>query len=176
MSGRICPECGHELSFNGYYGRMACINCGLVVMTELPYGACSSLKDAFGADMIKQLRADFKDNCLGLAEVIRGSLMRQGYIAEIITFKNGNAFLDGGIRVGSGRIYTHHTVVLMGEWVIDLLHSDNVIKTKNYINRLKKHNPKLRIDYTLSTGWYADDGYMYRPSIDDLINYKYKEH
>ena len=145
----------------------------MIMMNELPYDAYSSLIDIFGFDTINQLRVAFKDNCVGLAEVIKNIFNSQGYLAEIITLKNGNAFLDGGIRIDSDHIYTYHVIVLMGEWVIDLLHTDNIVKTKDYLIELQKNNPKLRIDYTLSTCWYTDDGYPYRPSIDDLINYKY---
>lgn len=145
----------------------------MIMMHELPYDVYSSLIDIFGVDTINQLRIAFKDNCVGLAEVIKNMLNKQWYLAEIITFKNDNAFLDGEIRIDSDHIYTHHAIVLMGEWIIDLLHSDNIIKTKDYIIELQRYNPKLRIDYTLSTGWYTDDGYSYEPSLDDLINYKY---
>lgn len=144
----------------------------LVLMNELPYDAYSDLVCIFGADTLRRLREEFKDNCVGLAEVVKDILNAGNFLAEIITFKNGNAFLDGGIKI-LDHTYTHHTVVLMGEWVIDILHTDKIIKTRDYIIELQKYNPKLRIDYTLSTGWYTDDGYLYRPSIDDLINYKY---
>ena len=143
----------------------------IIQMNELPYDAYTSLIDIFGTDTIKQLRIDFKSNCVDLAKVIKSTFNRQGYLAEIITFKNGNAF-DGGIRV-KDNIYTHHAIVLMGEWIIDLLHSNDIIKTKDYIIELQRYNPKLRIDYIMSTGWYTNDGYPCRPSIDDLINYKY---
>jgi hypothetical protein len=144
----------------------------ILQMKELPYDAYSSLVEIFGEETIQQLRIDFKDNCLGLAREIKNTFNLQGYLAEVITFKNGNAFLDGGIRISS-TVYTHHAIVLMGEWIIDLLHSDNIIKTKNYIVELQKYNPKLRIDYTLSTGWYTQDGYLYKPSLEDLKKYKY---
>lgn len=141
-------------------------------MNELPYDAYSSLIEIFGVDTINQLRVDFKSNCFGLAKFIKNTFNTQGYLAELITFKNGHLLLDDCIRIKENS-YTHHTIVLMGEWVIDLLHSNNTIKTKDYIIELQKDNPKLRIDYTLSTGWYTDEGYLYKPSIDDLINYKY---
>jgi hypothetical protein len=147
----------------------------ILQMKELPYDAYSSLVEIFGGETIQQLRKDFKDNCLGLAREIKNTFNSQDYLAEVITFKNGNAFSDGGIRVTSNQdtVYTHHAIVLMGEWTIDLLHSDNIIKTKDYIVELQKYNPKLRIDYTLSTGWYTQDGYPYKPSLEDLKKYKY---
>ena len=80
--------------------------------------------------------------------------------------------MDGGIEV-YGRTYTHHTVVLMGEWVIDVLHTSEIIKTKDYILELHKNNPELRIDYTMSTCWYTDEGFPYKPTIDYLLEYKY---
>lgn len=143
----------------------------VIQMNELPYDAYSDLVCIFGADTLRKLREEFKDNCIGLAEVVKYILNANGFLAEIITFKNGNAFLDGGIKINLD-IQTHHAVVLMGEWVIDILHTDKIIKTRDYITELQKYNPKLRIDYMLSTGWYTDDGYPYMPSID-LINYKY---
>ena len=149
----------------------------VIQMNELPYDAYSDLVCIFGADTLRQLREEFKDYSVGLAEVVKDILNANGILAEIITFKNGNAFLDGGIKINLDYNYTHpathHAVVLMGEWVIDILHTDKIIKTRDYINVLQKYNPKLRIDYLLSTGWYTDDGYPYMPSIDDLINYKY---
>ena len=145
----------------------------VIQMNELPYDAYSDLVCIFGADTLRQLREEFKDYSVGLAEVVKDILNANGILAEIITFKNGNAFLDGGITINLVHNYTHHAVVLMGEWVIDILHTDKIIKTRDYINVLQKYNPKLLIDYLLSTGWYTDDGYPYMPSIDDLINYKY---
>ena len=145
----------------------------VIQMKELPYDAYSDLVCIFGADTLRQLREKFKDNCIGLAEVVKNIMNANDILAEIITFKNGNAFLGGDITIDLHHNYTHHAVVLMGEWVIDILHTDKIIKTRDYIIELQKYNPKLRIDYTLSTGWYTDDGYPYMPSIDDLINYKY---
>jgi hypothetical protein len=142
-------------------------------MNEIPYDAYSDLVCIFGADTLSQLREEFKDNCVGLAQTVKMIMNTNGFLAEIITFKNGNAFLDGGITINLDHTYTHHAVVLMGDWVIDVLHTDKIIKTKDYIIELQKHNPKLRIDYTLSTGWYTDNGYPYKPNINDLINYRY---
>ena len=140
-------------------------------MTELPFGAYRNLIDIFGKETLSKFRVEYNNNCEGLANAIKDIMNANGYMAEIITFKNGNAFLDGGIKV-SGKIYTHHAIVLMGEWIIDALHIDDVIKTKDYIENLQKDNDKLRIDYTLSTGWYDENGMPYQATIDDLKNYK----
>lgn len=144
----------------------------MIMMNELPYDACNSIYDIFLSDDIKMFREKYVNNCYGVAEVIKDSLNKSGYLAEIITFKNGNAFLDGGIKV-SNHTYTHHTIVLMGEWIIDVLHTDDIVKTKDYILELQKLNPKLRIDYTMSTCWYTNDGFPYKPSIQNLLEYKY---
>ena len=144
----------------------------MLMMKELPYDAYGSLNEIFGDERIKLFREKFDNNCFEVADIIKGIMNQNGIIAEIITFKNGNSFMDGGIEV-HGRTYTHHTVVLMGEWVIDVLHTSEIIKTKDYILELHKNNPELRIDYTMSTCWYTDEGFPYKPTIDYLLEYKY---
>lgn len=144
----------------------------IVQVNEVPYDAFTDLVAIFGTDTLNKLREKFNKNCVGLAEYIKGIMNASGILAEVITFKNGNAFLDGGIKI-KDCIQTHHAVVLMGDWVIDILNTNKIIKTRDYIIELQKDNPKLRIDYTLSTCWYTDDGYPYSPSINDLINYRY---
>lgn len=143
----------------------------IITMNEIPYGACESINDIFMADDIKMFREKYANNCYGVAEVIKDSLNKCGFLAEIITFKNENSFLEGGIKL-SNHVYTHHTIVLMGEWIIDVLHTDDIVKTKDYILELQKLNSKLRIDYTMSTCWYTNDGLSYEPSIQDLLEYK----
>lgn len=144
----------------------------MIMMKELPYDAYGSLNEIFGDEQIKLFREKFDNKCFEVADIIKGIMNQNGIIAEIITLKNGNAFLDGGIKV-SDRTYTHHTVVLMGEWVIDVLHTDDIIKTKDYIIEMQENNPKLRIDYTMTTCWYTDEGVAYKPTIQNLLDYKY---
>lgn len=143
-------------------------------MNELAADSFKDLREIFqnSPDILDKIRADYKDDCVGAAQCIKAILNQNGFIAEILTLKNGNAFFDGGIKV-SGKEYTHHAVVLLGEAVIDVLNTDNIINTKQYLEDLLKDNPKLRIDYTLSTGWYTAEGYPYNPTIEDLINYRY---
>ncbi len=143
-------------------------------MNELAADSFKDLREIFqnSPDILDTIRAEYKDDCVGAAQYIKNILNQNGFIAEIITLKNGNAFLDGGIKV-SGKVYTHHAIVLLGEAVIDVLNTDNIITTKQYLEDLSKDNPKLRIDYTLSTGWYTAEGYPYNPTIEDLINYRY---
>ncbi len=144
-------------------------------VVELPKTQFKNLSEIFtDKDIVPKLQKEFSDNCVGLAQALKTFFNKNGVLAEVMTFKNGNAFTDDGINV-YGNIYTHHAVVLMGEWVIDALHTDSIIPTKEYIENLKKNNPKLRIDYTLSTCWYTDEGYPYKPSIEDLENYRYKQ-
>lgn len=146
----------------------------LPFMRGLPYDTFESVEAIFskaeGKAAVQKLRKDFKHNSFGVAELIKEAFNANGIISKVITFKNGKAS-DRGINV-SGHISTWHTVVLTGEWVIDILHSDELIKTKDYIAELQRHNPKLRIDYKMSTDWHTEDGFLYRPSLDDLITYK----
>lgn len=142
-------------------------------MIEVAHYAYPSLVELFGADKLSEFREKFHNDCMELAWSVKNMLNTKGFLAEVITFKNGNAFADGGILIDADHSYLYHTVVLMGEWVIDILHTDKVIKTKDYILGLQEYNPKLRIDYSMSSCWYTDAGFPYRPSLEDLIKYKY---
>ena len=107
-----------------------------------------------------------------VAATLSRDLKFSGVLAELFTFKNGNAFLDGGLTIGD-KNYLYHSVVILGEALIDIIHSDVFLSTKEYIKDLKKDNPKLRFDYTMSTCWYADNDMAYRPTLEDFINYKF---
>ena len=141
-------------------------------MKEVPYDAYKNINEIFLEKDIKKIREDYKKNCVGAAEVIKYIMNSNDIVAEIICLKNEHSIVDAPIKV-FGNEYTHHAFVLMGEWVIDILHTDEIIKTKDYILNLQKDNPKLRIDWTLSTCWYSDEGYPYRPTLQELIDYKY---
>lgn len=143
----------------------------MVIMSEIPHDAHKDLIAIFGEDTIKELRREYKNNCLGLAEKIKYIFNYDGILAEILVFKSGHTF-NYNLKV-NGEIYTHHAVVLMGDWVIDLLHTTEIIKTKDYIMKLKKDNPELRLDKVLTTGWYNEQGYAIPVTLDYLIKYKY---
>ena len=145
----------------------------IVMFNEISYDAYKDLNEMFGdKNIISNVRKNYKGNCVDAAWFIKKSLNQNRILAEVITFKNGNAFLDGGICVFGNR-YSHHSVVLLGDGIIDILHTDKILQTKEYIEELEKNNPKLHIYHILSTGWYTDDGYLYRPSINDLKCYEY---
>lgn len=145
----------------------------IVQMFELAWDSFKDIKDMFRRqpDIIESIRRDYINDCYGAAEEVKKILNQNGYLAEIITFKNGSAFLNG-IKV-YGEVHTHHSIVLLGECLIDILYSDKILKTKEYIQELKKENPYLRIDYLLSTGWYDNEGYLYRPTLEELMEYRY---
>ena len=144
----------------------------VVYLKEIPYGAYKDMNEVLGSNLIKKLRKTYHNNCHGLALVLKYMFNNNNILAEVITFKNGSAF--NGINV-NGNTYTHHTVVLFGDSLIDLLHSDDFILTAEYINKLQEDNSQLRIDYALSSGWYGKDGYKYNPTLQELIEYKYEE-
>lgn len=139
---------------------------------ELPFDTKHDLTKMFDPPIeVDTLCKEFPNDCFGLALKLREIFIQAGVLAEYVTLKNGNAFSDGGILVNNKR-YTHHTVVLMGEWVIDLLNSTKGLSTKKYIEKLERDNPKLRIDYTMSTYWYDNDGFPIQLTLEDLKNYK----
>lgn len=141
-----------------------------VYFKEIPYDAYKDMNEVLDNNLIKKIRKAYHNNCYELALALKDMFNNNNILAEVITFKNGSAF--NGINI-NGNTQTHHTVVLLGDSLIDLLHSDDFILTADYITKLKEDNSKLRIDYTLSTGWYDKDGYKYNPTLQELIEYKY---
>lgn len=144
----------------------------LVEMKELPYDAYMYLRDMFSdKQLIPRLRRQYENKCFQLAQELKGVFNREGYLAEVLCFKNGD-LITGGVKLHN-RVFTYHAVVLMGEWLIDLLYEDVPIKTCDYIERLRKDNQELRVDCIMSTGWWDEAGYNYMPTLDDLVEYKY---
>lgn len=128
-----------------------------------------SVQDVF------ELRRNFDGDCFNLATYLYHSLNSAGILASFITFKNGNPFLDGGIHVWSdltkrNEVYTHHSVVLLGDCVMDLLHTDRLIKTTEYVKKLKADNPKLRVDQTTSGIWYTAAGHERPIEMKSLLS------
>lgn len=114
---------------------------------------------------LDRIRACYLGNCLDAAIVMKDILNKNGVRAEILTFRNGN---DWGIRVFNNT-YTFHCVTFLGDTIIDVLHSDNIFKTKDYVEMLLRDNSKLRVDISLSTGWQTNDSGVIIPSVKDLL-------
>ena len=143
----------------------------IIYMKEINFSTYKDVYDIFGEKIVKEFRKK-QGGCLDVAWGLKDIFNKNGILAEIVTFKNGNAFLDGGIKVYD-KVYMFHSVVLLGDGIVDILHTDAIVPTKVYIEELEEVNPKLRLDYTLSTCWYDDEGYPIKPSLDYLKNYKY---
>ena len=144
-----------------------------VAMNELTLDSFKDLNEMFSnhPDFIPRVRDEYKDDCIDAAWAIKDILNENNILAEIMTLKNGNAFLDGGIKVFNNT-YTHHSVVLLGEVLIDVLHTDKILSTRKYLKTLMKNNPKLRIEHALSTYWYNSDGFTCKLDIQELLKYK----
>ena len=52
---------------------------------------------------------------------------------------------------GGPQCYEYHAVVLVGDEVIDLLHSDRLFTVKGWIKRMKRLTPNLQIDFQRSS-------------------------
>lgn len=74
----------------------------------------------------------------------------------IVGFKNGNAFLDGGINIktpsGDVNNYMAYPVYMNNNIVYDDLNGYPECDVYDYLNMLRENNPKLRIDPTMYVG------------------------
>lgn len=124
---------------------------------------------------IDGFRERYKNACYGVATLISKRLSNFDYLCSYVTFTCRNAISQGGITVwsellNSNRIYEYHTVVLLGDCVMDILHSDRLISTSEYVRNLRDTNIGLEIDYDMSGHWVSGDGFKRQLSIDDLIS------
>jgi len=150
----------------------------LIGKFEISWDSYKDVNDLFSKDTVDKVREHFKENCTGAANLLRDILDENNILASTITFKNGHAFVDEPLKV-FGHKYTHHSLTLVGNGIIDILHSDKIFQTKEYIEMLEKDNPKLRIDSDLSMGWFTQEGdngfegWLYMPTLQELKDYKY---
>lgn len=74
----------------------------------------------------------------------------------IATFKNGNAFIDGGINIvdsnGDIHNYMAYPVYMNDDKIYDSEHGYDGTSVYEYLHMLSKNNPKLRIDLTMTMG------------------------
>lgn len=123
---------------------------------------------------IDELKKEFRNDCYGLANELTMGFMASGVLAATITFKNGHE-LNLKVKdhyTNEIKTYAFHSVIMLGNCVIDLLHSDRYISTGRYIKEMKKLNPELRLDKFMTEQWYGDNGQPIMLDINALENYK----
>lgn len=137
--------------------------------SEYDYIDGALINDHLGMDL-DGLRKEFHNNCYGLATELTAGFMSQGVLASTITFKNGhsldvkvNDYYDNDIKC-----YAFHSVILLGNCVLDILHSDKFISTSRYVKEMQKINPELRLDKFMTEPWYDENGYPMGLDIDKL--------
>ena len=147
----------------------------ILTMNKVKELNCAHYKNVYellNKNIIAGIRKECEGNSLIAAKIVSKIFRDNGFLAEVLTFKNGGSLKKSGVLIND-TLKPYHAVVLMGEWAIDILESDEIIKTKDYIERLKLSNHELRVDYILSSGWYRDNGIPYMPTLDDLCEYRF---
>lgn len=114
---------------------------------------------------IKELRKIYSDNCYTLACELYERIFNNGILCSTITFINGSSFRSGtkDLVVWNELNYEYvryrfHSVLLLGEYIIDLLHSDKILDTSEYVCDLSRNNKYLSINQSMSGVWYDDLG------------------
>ena len=133
-------------------------------------------KDAYeaipNADDIKELADMWNKDSLTAALWLKKSMNINGIMAEILTFGNGNNNIKISID-GNETDTKIFSVLLLGEAVIDLAHTTEIMYTKEFIEKLEEDNPDLDVVCGMSSGWYDEDGHPIDVTLDYLKEYKY---
>lgn len=143
-------------------------------MMEFSFEDGDKLTEIFPADEIKDYRKAYSGNCYDLACELQSRLFASGIISSVLTFKNGNAFNPDGFVVkdelsGVYNTYTYHSVVMLGDCVIDMFHSDNLLSTSKYVKDLLELNDKLKVSQPMSGIWWDKNGLEFQMSVEYLV-------
>ena len=147
----------------------------VVYMDEYLFDEGDMIKNVLSGDL-NVLREIYAGNCVDLANYVKGICLANRLLASVITFKNPKCFLNP-LKVtdeltNTERTYTHHSVVLLGACIMDILHTDRLISTREYVRHLRELNPDVKVYSALSDGWFDSAGYLIPVNLDYLENYK----
>ena len=144
-------------------------------MSEYLFTEGDMIKDILSGDL-NVIRETYANNCVGLARYVKSLFQSCGVLSAVITFKNHDCFFSP-LKVtdeltNTERTYTHHSVVLLGDCIMDILHTDRLISTREYAKHIRELNPNVEVTLALSDGWFDSAGYLIPVDIDYLENYK----
>lgn len=146
------------------------------MMMEYHFTEGDTVTNIIKDEFVDPIRIEFDGNCTGCAASLADELISdQSVICSCVTFKNGSAFADTGVVVrdelaGEDKIYTHHTVLLFGECIMDILHSDRLVATAEYVKSLQEKNPKLLVDDTMTGSWINTSGWPIKITLERLLS------
>lgn len=145
----------------------------VAILNEFMFDEGDTIEEFYDKSVVARLRKEYDNKCYDLANLLKRELNTAGVLAEVVTFKNGNS-LATELKVKNElenkvETYNYHSVVLLGNCVVDLLHTDRLISTKEYVGNLSKLNKNLRLDYLMGGFWYSDDGHKIQVNVDSLL-------
>lgn len=143
-------------------------------MKEFVFEDGDKINLLFGEKDITELRNKYICRCYDLADLLCNSLWSSNVLSTVITFKRDKSFING-IKIkdelnNTIRTYTHHSVVLLGSCILDLIHTDRLISTSEYVHTLLKLNPDVYVYKPMRHGWYDENGEKIRVDIEYLLN------
>ena len=125
-----------------------------------------TFQSAFTSDSKDMKNLDKKQKVVfELLDKANELFMANDFIGCVTTFKNGNAYVDGGINIidtdGVVHNYLAFPVYMSDNKVFDKIHGYDGTDVYEYMRMLSDNNPKLRIDLTMSQGTPWDSKISY---------------
>lgn len=148
----------------------------IVTLWEFMFEEGDMLTEVLNAEDIKYIRSKYEGNSLGCAENIVRYLKSMGILAAVAFLENDNCFLNS-ITIKNefdDKYYQRpfHAVVFLGSCIMDVLNTDRLIASSEYIQQLERFNPKLRLETAYVSEFPNSDGYMIPLTLDFIKNYK----
>lgn len=147
-----------------------------VIMLQFAFSDGDDITEIIKDEFVDTYRTEFADDCAGCAASIAEELLCDHHVlCSCVTFKSGSSFTDSGVVVrdelhDTDRVYTHHTVLLLGACIMDVLHSNRLIKTTEYVKALLEKNPKLCIDAEMTGSWVNNEGWPVNITVERLLS------
>lgn len=120
------------------------------------------IRAVLSTDVVSHLRRKYKHNSVGIAKGVVMFLNEHGLSAEYITFRNGDSLFKDKVTYWSQSAHAwkrhrNHSIVLVGNQVIDILSADITMDAEDYIRLLQEKNSNLKV-VTLLSGTYDKCG------------------
>lgn len=123
-------------------------------MKEYIFEDGDTVYELLGKKSVEYIRADYKNHCFGVAKCLYNVLLKVGIMSAFITFKTESPFVNS-LKVWD-KEYMHHSVLFLGDCILDLLHSDMLIPIKDYVDMLNENNKDWVVVQDMSSCWYNE--------------------
>ena len=145
-------------------------DCSLNVLTEYTFEDFTKVEDVFPDGSFRDVKRNCKTKSYALAEEAVRVLRLHGVMSSVVTFENDAGFTLWSELDRKHKTYTTHSVVLVGDFVLDIDNCGMVIRTGVYVEDLVRRFSNLRIVESKTGNWWDAEGKSCQITLDKLLS------